>query len=114
MFFRLHRSRAALLPWLAALALVLLPTFSRAVAPVDAAPFWTQLCGGGDAGTMHATLDACGHCGLAATPVLPASVPAAIPGLQAAPVLVTTACQAGALQEVPGSAWPRAPPPGPV
>jgi hypothetical protein len=112
-FFRLHRFRAALLPWLALLALVVLPTLSRAQAPVDVPPIWAVLCGGGgETWTVHAALDACGHCSLAAAPLLPQAGGAVMPGRPGTRACAVSGCPAAVPREPPGAAWPRAPPVG--
>lgn len=75
----LHRSflrRAAGLALLAALALALMPSLSRARLPVDLAAGAAAVCRSDDGAPASQGMDRCGHCLLAATPWLPATATA--------------------------------------
>lgn len=62
-----------LLAWLAVLAMVIVPTVSRATTPLDLAQYRSDLCRSGDVAMPHDTLSACGLCVVAAAPLLPAA-----------------------------------------
>lgn len=104
---RLHRARLA---WLAALALVLLPTLARALQPVVAAPTWVELCRSGDVPGLQHALQACGYCTLSSAPLLP---PATV-AIDAAATLDATALPPPAagrpVGPACGAAEARAPP----
>ncbi len=75
MLLKTARLRRASLALLAALALAVLPTLARALEPLSATPVWAELCRNtGSPDALH-VLQACGHCMLAATPLLPPTAP---------------------------------------